>query len=84
MNAKLRVIYEVEMERLTFYVYLLEIYDIIGDELWINDEVNYLANIGSNGTITLSWGAKKKVSLAINLHVGDIVVVSNYGTHWQH
>ena len=32
----------------------------------------------------MSWGAKKKVSLAINLHVGDMVVVSNYGTHWQH
>ena len=48
MNAKQRVIYEVEMERLTFYVYLSEIYDIIGDEPWINDEVNCLANIGSN------------------------------------
>ncbi len=72
------------MERLTFYVYLLEIYDIVGDESWINDEVNCLANIGSNRTITLSWGAKKKVSLAEILHVGDIVVVSNYGTHWQH
>ncbi len=32
----------------------------------------------------MSWGAKKKVSLLENLHVGDIVVVSNYGTHWQH
>jgi hypothetical protein len=48
MSAKQRVIYEVEMERLTFYVYLLEIYDIIGDEPSINDEVNCLANIGSN------------------------------------
>jgi hypothetical protein len=84
MNAKQRVIYEVEMERLTFYVYLSEIYDIIGDEPWINDEVNCLANIGSHQTITLSWGAKKKVSLAENLHVGDKVVMSNYGTHWQH
>ncbi len=64
MNAKQRVIYEVEMERLTFYDYLLEIYDIIGDEPWINDEVKCLANIGSHQTITLSWGAKKKVSLA--------------------
>ncbi len=68
----------------TFYVYHLEIYDIIGDEPWINDEVNCLANIGSHRTITLSWGAKKKVSFAENLHVGDIVVVLNYGTHWQH
>ncbi len=84
MNAKQRVIYVVEMERLTFYVYLSEIYDIIGDEPWINDEVNCLANIGSNQTITLSWVAKKKVSLAITLHVGDIVIMSNYGTHWQH
>jgi hypothetical protein len=91
MNAKQRVIYEVEMERLTFHVYLLEIYDIIGDEPLVNDEVYCLANIGSNQTITLSWGAKKKLSthseglmLAENLHVGDIVVVSNYGTHWQH
>ncbi len=84
MNAKQRVIYEVEMERLTFHVYLSEIYDIIGDKPWINDEVNCLANIGTNQTITLSWGAKKKVSLAKNLHVGDIVVMSNYGTHWQH
>jgi hypothetical protein len=45
MNAKQRVIYEVEMERLTFYVYLSDVYDIIGDEPWINDEVNCLANI---------------------------------------
>jgi hypothetical protein len=48
MNATQRVIYEVEMERLTFYVYLSDIYDIIQDEPWINDEVNCLANIGSN------------------------------------
>ncbi len=79
------------MERLTFYVYLSEIYDIIGDEPWINDEVNCLANIGSNRNNALSWGAKKRVSthseglmLAENLHVGDIVIVSNYGTHCQH
>ncbi len=84
MNAKQRVINEVEMERLTFHVYLSEIYDIIGDEPWINEEVNCLANIGSNQTITLGWGAKKKVFLAENLHVGDIIVLSNYGTHWQH
>ncbi len=69
--------------------------EFIGDEDWINGEVNTLSNIASNRTISLSWGSKKKDTKnseckvspcidATSLSVGDLVVVSNHGTKWTH
>ncbi len=91
IDSRERVIYEVDMNGLSFYVNLAQIYAIIRKEEWINGEVNCLLNLASSQIITISWGAKKKESthsegLLTNdcLHVGDNVIVLNHGIHWRH
>ena len=43
-----------------FYVTMSLIWDLLGEEAWMNHDMNTLANIGSGRTVTVSWGAKKK------------------------
>ena len=59
---------------------------MIGDEEWINGEVNTLINIGSTRKVSLSWGSKKKESGNIDGNVlpGDTVIVMNCGSKWEH
>ena len=59
---------------------------MIGDEEWINGEVNTLINIGLTRTVSLSWGSKKKVTGNIDGNVlpGDTVIVMNCGSKWEH
>jgi hypothetical protein len=62
-----------------------QINDIIGDEEWLQGELNCLCNIASSRSISLSWGAKKKEfthSDALCICVGDRVSVENHGKHW--
>jgi hypothetical protein len=69
------------------YVNFGQINDIIGDEEWLQGEVNCLCNIASSGIISLSWGAKKKESKtfdALCICVDDPVSVENHGKHWIH
>ncbi len=64
-----------------------QINDIIGDEVWLKEEVNCLCNIASSWIISLSWGAKKKESThsdALCICVGDHDSVENHGKHWIH
>jgi hypothetical protein len=64
-----------------------QINDIIGDEEWLQVDVNCLCNIASSQIIFLSWGAKKKESTnsdALCICVGDYDSVENYGKHWMH
>ncbi len=64
MNSNENVMYEAvtETNDSSYLVSLNQVYDIVGEEDWINGEVNCLANLASSRTITLSWGAKKKES----------------------
>jgi hypothetical protein len=56
-------IYEIFLENNTSqYVNFGQINDIIGEEEWLQGEVNCLCNIASSQIISLSWGAKKKES----------------------
>jgi hypothetical protein len=56
-------IYELFLENdTTHYVNFCQINDIIGDEEWLQGEVDCLCNIASSQIIFLSWGAKKKES----------------------
>jgi hypothetical protein len=59
---------------------------VIGDEEWINGEVNTLINIGSTRKVSLSWGSKKKETGNFNGNVlpGDPVIVMNCGSKWEH
>ncbi len=59
--------------------------------MWIHGEVDYLANLASSQTITLSWGAKKKESTKQrivlpdeSLQVGNHGVVENQGNYRPH
>jgi hypothetical protein len=64
-----------------------QINDIIGDEEWLQGEVNCMCNIASSQIISFSWGAKKKESTnsdALCICVGDHVSVENHGKHWIH
>ena len=65
-----------------FYVTMSLIWDLLGEEAWMNHDMNTLANIGSGRTVTVSWGAKKKSNTSHSsfISVGDIVEVDNHGT----
>ncbi len=79
-------IYEIFLENnTTHYVSFGQINDVIGDEEWLQREVNCLCNIALSWIISLSWGAKKKQSTnsdALCICVGDRVSVENHGKHW--
>ncbi len=81
-------IYMIYLENdITHYVNFGQINDIIGDEKWLQGEVNCLCNIASSQIISLSWGAQKKEptnSDALCIYVGDRVSVENHGIHWIH
>ncbi len=64
-----------------------QINDVIGEEEWLQGEVNCLCNIASSQIISLFWGAKKKEpksSDALCFCVGDHASVENHGKHWIH
>jgi hypothetical protein len=50
----------VQTNGLKFSVRYSHIYDIIGEEEWVDGEMNTLSNIGSHQIVNLSFGAKKK------------------------
>ncbi len=92
-NSNENVIYEAvtDTNDSSYLVTLGQIYDIVGEEDWIHGESNWLVNLASSCTITLSWGAKKKerkeqrrVSSDEGLQVGDHVFVENHGNQWPH
>ncbi len=56
-----KVIYDiVQTNSHIFFVKYSQISDIIGEEEWVNGEMNTLSNIGSHRIVNLSFGAKKK------------------------
>ncbi len=82
MPTKVVALYEVAC-----YVNFGQINDIIGDEEWLQGEVNCFGNIASSRIISLSWRAKKKKSTnsdALCICVGDCVSVENHGKDWIH
>jgi hypothetical protein len=76
-------IYEIFLENdITHCVNFCQINVVIGDEEWLQGEVNCLCNIASSWIIYLSWGAKKKESThsdALCVCEGDHVSVENHG-----
>jgi hypothetical protein len=92
-NSNENVMYEAvtDTNDSLYLVTLDQIYDIVGEEDWIHGESNYLVNLASSRTITLSWGAKKKeqkeqrrVLSDEGLQVGNHVIVENHGIQWPH
>ncbi len=56
-----KVIYDiVQTDGLKYSVKYSQINDIIGEEEWVDGEMNTLSSIGSHQIVNLSFGAKKK------------------------
>ncbi len=56
-----KVIYDiVQINSHKFSVTYSQISDTIGEEEWVDGEMNTLSNIGSHRIVNLSFGAKKK------------------------
>ncbi len=72
-------IYEVFMEKLDFFVSHGQICEIIGDEPWMDSEINCLCNVASGRKIWLTLGSKRKSVDPIEINIGGWVTVSNHG-----
>jgi hypothetical protein len=87
INPAKRHIYLVTLnnkERTKFYVNYTQIHNIVGKEEWMKGESNCICNIGGNGTLILSLGAKQKSTKWSQVTIGGIVAVSNHGTKLLH
>ncbi len=71
-------IYEAFMEKLNFFVSHGQISEIIGDEPWMDSEINCLCNVASGRNIWLTLGSKRKSVDPVEINIGDWVTVSNH------
>ncbi len=78
-DKKTRYIYEAFMEKSNFFLIHGQISEIIGDELWMDSEINYLCNVASGRKIWLTLGLKRKSVDLMEINIGDWVTVSNHG-----
>jgi hypothetical protein len=67
------------MEKTKISVSHGQISEIIGDELWMDSEMNCLCNVASGRKIWLTLGSKRKSVDPMEINVGDWVTVSNRG-----
>ncbi len=72
-------IYKVFMEKSNFFVSHGKIHEIIGDEPWMDSEINCLCNVASDRKIWLTLGSKRKSVDPTEINVDDWVTVSNHG-----
>ncbi len=56
-----------------------QIYEIMGDEQWMDSEINCLYNVASGRKIWLTLGSKRKSVDPMEINIGDWVTVSNHG-----
>ncbi len=64
-------IYKVCMEKSNFFVSHGQIYEIIGDEPWMDSEINCLCNVASGRKIWLTLGSKRKSVDPMEINIGD-------------
>ncbi len=72
-------IYKVFMEKLNFFMSHGQIYEIIGDEPWMDSEINCLCNVASGRKICLTLASKRKSVDLMKINIGDWVTASNHG-----
>ncbi len=56
-----------------------QIYEIIGDEPWMDSEINGLCYVASGRKILFTLGSKRKSVDPTEINIGDWVTVSNHG-----
>jgi hypothetical protein len=81
-DKKTCYIYKAFMEKLIFFVTHGQISEIIGDEPWMDSEINCLCNVASGRKIWLTLGLKRKSMHPMEINIGDWVTVSNQGNHF--
>jgi hypothetical protein len=67
------------MEKSNFFVSHGQISKFIGDEPWMDSEINCLCNVASGRKIWLTLGSKRKSMDPMEINIGDWVTVSNHG-----
>ncbi len=72
-------IYGVFMEKSIFFVSHGQIHEFIGDEPWMDSEINCLCNVASDRKIWSTLGSKRKSVDPTEINIGDCVTVSNLG-----
>jgi hypothetical protein len=77
-DKKTCYIYEAFMEKPNFFVSHGQISEIIGDEPWMDSEINCLCNVASGRKIWLTLGSKRKSVDPMETNIGDWVTVSNH------
>jgi hypothetical protein len=78
-EKNIHYIYKVLMEKSIFFESHGQIYEIIGDELWMDSEINRLCNKASGRKIWLTLGSKRKFLDLMEINIGAWVTVSNHG-----
>jgi hypothetical protein len=77
-DKKTCYIYKAFIEKSIFFVSHGQISEIIGDEPWMNSEINYWCNVASGRKIWLTLGLKRKSVDPMEINIGDWVTVSNH------
>ena len=72
-------IYKVFMEKSIFFLSHGQIFEIIGDEPWMDSEINCLCNVASGRKKWLPLGSKRKFVDPMEINIGDWVTVSSHG-----
>ncbi len=67
------------MEKSIFFMSHGQISEIIGDEPWMDSEINCLCNVASGRKIWLTLGSKRKSVDPMEINIGNWVTVSNHG-----
>jgi hypothetical protein len=67
------------MEKSIFFVSHGQISEIIGDEQWMDSEINCLCIVASDRKISLTLDSKRKSRDPMEINIGDWVTVSNHG-----
>jgi hypothetical protein len=73
----------------SYNVYQEQINEIIGDQEWLNGDMNCLLNLAANRRLSLSMGTKKgdtnKESIStVGYGIGNLVGVNKHGDKWDH
>jgi hypothetical protein len=67
------------MEKTFFFVSHGQISEIIGDEPWMDSQINCFCNVASGRKIWLTLDSKRKSVDPMEINVSDWVTVSNHG-----
>jgi hypothetical protein len=78
-DKKTCYVYKAFMEKSIFFMSHRQTSEIMGDEPWMDSEINCLCNMASGRKIWLTLGLKRKSMDPMEINIDDWVTVSNHG-----